>query len=60
VVEGDRVVTQFTSRGTHTGVFRGIAPSGKEWVTEGIVISRIEGGRIVEDWEVVHSTGLGE
>jgi len=60
VVEGDRVVTQFTSRGTHTGVFRGIPPSGKEWVTEGIVISRIEGGKIVEDWEVIHSSGLGE
>lgn len=60
VVEGDRVVTQFISRGTHTGVYRGIPPSGKEWVVEGIVISRIEDGRIAEDWEVVHSTGLGE
>jgi len=59
VVEGNRVVTQFTSRGTHTGAFQGIEPTGREWVTEGIVISRIEGGRIVEDWEVIHSSGLG-
>lgn len=60
VVEGDRVVTQFVSRGTQTGAYRGIPPSGKEWVVEGIVISRIEGGKIVEDWEVIHSSGLGE
>ena len=59
VVEGNRVVTQFTSRGTQTGPYRGLEPTGREWVTEGIVISRIEGGRIVEDWEVVHSSGLG-
>jgi steroid delta-isomerase-like uncharacterized protein len=60
VVEGERVVTQFTSRGTQTGAYRGIPPSGKEWVVEGIVISRIEDGKIVEDWEVIHSSGLGE
>jgi predicted ester cyclase len=59
VVDGDRVVTQFRSRGTHTGTFQGIEPTGKEWVTEGIVISRIENGKIVEDWEVIHSSGLG-
>ena len=60
LVEGDRVVTQFVSRGTHTGIFRGIAPTGREWVTEGIVISRIAAGRIIEDWEVIHSSGLGD
>jgi len=59
VVEGDRVVTQFTSRGTRTGPYRGLEPTGREWVTEGIVISRIEGGKIVEDWEITRSSGLG-
>jgi steroid delta-isomerase-like uncharacterized protein len=59
VAEGNRVVTQFTSRGTHTGTFQGIEPTGREWVTEGIVISLIEDGRIVEDWEIIHSSGLG-
>jgi len=58
VAEGDLVVTRFTSRGTHTGTFRGQEPTGKEWVTEGICISRIEGGQIAEDWEIVHSSGL--
>jgi steroid delta-isomerase-like uncharacterized protein len=60
VVEGDRVVTQFSSRGIQTGPYRGIPPSGKQWTTEGIVISRIEDGKIVEEWEVIHNTGLGQ
>lgn len=58
VAEGNLVTTRFTSRGTHTGTFRGLAPTGKEWVTEGICISRIEHGKIAEDWEIVHSSGL--
>lgn len=58
VVEGDRVVTHFTSRGTLTGPFRGRPPTGEPWITEGIVISRIEDGKIAEDWEIVHLSGL--
>ena len=58
VAERDLVVTRFTSRGTHTGTFRGVAPTGGEWVTEGISISRIEAGKIAEDWEIVHVSGL--
>jgi predicted ester cyclase len=53
VAEGDRVVTRFTSRGTQRGVFMGQPPTGKPNTTVGIVISRIEDGRIVEDWEIV-------
>lgn len=58
VAEGDLVVTRFVSRGTHTGTFRGIEPTGQEWVTEGICISRIEDGKIAEDWELIHVSGL--
>jgi steroid delta-isomerase-like uncharacterized protein len=58
VVEGDLVATRFVSRGTHTGVFRGLEPTGNEWVTEGICISRIEDGKIAEDWEIIHVSGL--
>jgi len=58
VAEDDLVVTRFTSRGTHTGTFRGVEPTGREWVTEGICISRIEDGKIAEDWEIIHVSGL--
>jgi len=58
VAEGDLVVTRFTSRGHHTGVFRGVEPTGKIWTTEGICISRIENGKIEEDWEIVHQSGI--
>lgn len=58
VAEGNLVATRFSSSGHHTGVFKGIQPTGKIWTTEGIVISRIEDGKIVEDWEVIHQSGL--
>jgi predicted ester cyclase len=58
VAEGNLVATRFRSSGHHTGVFQGIQPTGKIWTTEGIDISRIENGKIVEDWEIVHQSGL--
>ena len=58
VAEGDLVVTRFTSRGHHTGTFQGKEPTGKIWTTEGIDISRIAEGKIVEDWEVIHNSGI--
>ena len=44
--EGDRVVSHVRIRRTHDrGEFAGFAPTGKEYVVEGIVIHRIEGAR---------------
>ncbi len=58
VAEGDLVVTRFISRGHQTGPYRGLEPTGKLWITEGIDISRIENGKIVEDWEIIHNYGF--
>jgi predicted ester cyclase len=58
VAEGDYVVTRCTSSGHHTGVFHGIQPTGNVWTTKGICISRMKDGKIVEDWEIIHSSGL--
>jgi ketosteroid isomerase-like protein len=49
IAEGDKVATRWTGRGTHTGEFNGIAPTGKEVTISGQTISRLEGGKIVEE-----------
>ena len=50
IAEGDKVVTRWTSTGTHKGELMGIPPTDVEVTVTGIVISRIAGGKIVEDW----------
>ena len=50
IAEGDKVVTRWTCTGTHTGELMGIPPTGVQVTVTGIVIGRIAGGKIVEDW----------
>lgn len=50
VAEGDRVAKRFAVRGTQTGDFNGIPPTGKQIVLEGIDILRIADGQIREIW----------
>ncbi len=48
--EGDRITFRSTMRGTHQGVFQGIAPAGKHVTVSLIDIVRVENGQIVEHW----------
>ena len=49
--EGDKVVTRWTIRGTHQGEIEEFGPpTGKQAELQGISIHRIEGGKIVEEW----------
>jgi steroid delta-isomerase-like uncharacterized protein len=48
VAEGDKVVTRWVARGTPTGAFQGIPPTGKQGQVTGINIDRIAGGKDVE------------
>jgi serine phosphatase RsbU (regulator of sigma subunit)/ketosteroid isomerase-like protein len=49
--DGDMVITRQTSYSTHDrGELRGLLPTGRERETTGIVIHRISGGKIVEEW----------
>ncbi|MDQ5811375.1 MAG: ester cyclase, partial [Actinomycetota bacterium] len=50
MAEGDRVTARVTMRGTHSGEFQGIAPTGKRVEVKAIDMFRIEGGKIVEHW----------
>jgi len=56
--DGDYVATRFTIRGRHDGDLMGTPPSGKHVAFTGITISRCEGGRIVEEWEITDAVGL--
>ena len=50
IAEGDRVVVRFEARVRHEGEFMGMPPTGSEASFEGIVIYRIQGGKIVDHW----------
>lgn len=51
IAEGDKVVTRYKWRGTHDrGRFQDTAPTGKEVEATAIVIHRVVGGKVVEEW----------
>ena len=58
VASEDRVASHMTMRGTHTGEWMGVAPSGKQLSIEMMIIHRIEARKIVEDWVLVDSLGF--
>ncbi len=49
-VAGDMVASRIGFSGTHDGVFMAKAPTGKRFEVWGVDVSRIEGGKIVEEW----------
>jgi steroid delta-isomerase-like uncharacterized protein len=56
--EGDKAVTRWTIRGTHRGELMGMAPTNKQIELKGITIHRIEGDKIVEEWERYDNLGM--
>jgi steroid delta-isomerase-like uncharacterized protein len=50
LADGDKVIKRFTFRGTQTGEWNGIPPTGKQVTLQGIDILRIENGQITEIW----------
>jgi steroid delta-isomerase-like uncharacterized protein len=58
VAEGDKVVTRFRARGTHSGTFQGIPPTGKPGELSGTIIDRIADGKIIECWSNTDDLGL--
>lgn len=58
ISEGDKVVTRWKIQCTHKGEFQGIAPTGKRIIVTGIIISRIEMGKTVEEWEEINQLGM--
>src|SRR5919199_4859131 len=58
VADGDRVVKRFTLRGTHTGDFNRIPPTGKQITFEGIDILQLADGKISEIWIAYDMLGV--
>lgn len=58
VVADDTVVLFFTLTGTHEGPLMGIPPTGKDIRSCGVIRSRFENGRIVEEWEVLDQLAI--
>ena len=57
IAEGDKVVVRLSGKGTHTGAFMGVQPTGKEGSLTGIVIYHFSGDKIDESW--IERDGLG-
>ena len=58
IAEDDLVVTRVTARGTHTGVWQEIKPTGAEIRLYGINIDRFEEGLIAEHWGEADTVGM--
>ena len=58
IAEGDKVVTRWSATGTHRGELFGTAPTGKQVRVQGIIVSRIANGKIVEETEVYDALGM--
>ena len=57
-VEGDKLWSRFTWRGTHRGDFLGIAPTGNQIVVNGVVIDRIVEGEMVDSRILMNELSL--
>jgi len=58
VVSGDRVMIRTTLTGTHTGDLMGMPATGKQLTVPGLVLSRLQDGMIVEEWEILDMLGM--
>jgi len=58
IAAGDKVIVRFIYRGTHEGEFLGIPATGNKVEMGGIIITRIENGKVVEEREDFDMLGM--
>jgi len=58
IAEGDKVAVRQTWRGTHTGSFLGIAPTGKQVTFTSTEFYRVAGDKLAEEWVELDMLGL--
>jgi steroid delta-isomerase-like uncharacterized protein len=57
IAEGDRIASRVVFRGTNTGPFGPMPPTGKSTEVTGCIILRIDDGLIVERWGNIDDLG---
>ena len=50
IAEGDKVAAHYVLRGTHQNQLFGIPPSGRQVTFSTVIIFRMSGGKIIEQW----------
>ena len=58
IAEGDKVLTRFDWTGTHRGTFLGVPATGRPVKVWGMVIDRLEGGKIKDTRILMDALGL--
>lgn len=58
LAEGAKVCTRFTWSGTHRGMFLGIPATGRPITVKGVVIDRLEAGKMADSRILMDSLGM--
>ena len=58
IPKGDKVMVRFIGQGTNTGKLGSMPATGNRCIAEAVEIFHIEGGKIVENWELSDRLGL--
>jgi steroid delta-isomerase-like uncharacterized protein len=58
LADGDKVAYRYTLRATHSGSWRGVAPTGKPVTVTAMSIARIRDGKGAEIWANTDALGL--
>ena len=58
IAEGDKVLIRWALSGTQEGEVQGIPPTGRPVTLTGFDLFRIEGGKIVEEWDIYDALGM--
>jgi predicted ester cyclase len=58
IVEENMIATRLTFRGTQTGEFQGLAPTGKKVTVLALDMARYENGKLIEHWGGPDQQGL--
>jgi len=58
IKDDERFSALWTMRGTHNGMFMGIAPTGRQMQTKGLIFARLEEGKITAYWMLIDQFGL--